>query len=81
MYILRFSRLAAAWGIALAAYFQYHDMETWFYASPWPANHGQEEKDWTFGQILLLLLMMLASLQFIEAATGKCVCLCPWWFC
>ena len=44
-------------------------MRLWMNDSIWPADTA--ENDWTFGQFLPLLLMMLAGLTFIEAFYGK----------
>ena len=61
--------LMAAWATAIAAFVKFWRMRTWMHNSIWPADNA--ENDWTFGQFLPLLLMMLAGLAFIEAFSGK----------
>ena len=70
--LLRWARvplLIAAWAISAAAFFKFWQLRTWMQNSIWPADKA--ENDWTFGQFLPLLLMMLAGLAFIEAFSGK----------
>lgn len=61
--------LIAACAIASATAHQFMQMRAWMHDSIWPADAS--EYDWTFGQFLPLLLMMLAGLAFIEAFSGK----------
>ncbi len=61
--------LMAAWVIASATALEFMQMRAWMHESIWPADAA--EYDWTFGQFLPLLLMMLAGLAFIEAFSGK----------
>ena len=80
MWCLWWSRvpiLLAAWVIAILTTYQFWPMRIWMHDSIWPANTA--EYDWTFGQFLPLLLMMLAGLAVIEAFYGKsCSCIHPW---
>ena len=67
--------LLAAWAIAIATTSEFWLMRIWMHDSIWPADNA--EYDWTFGQFLPLLLMMLAGLAFVEAFSGKyCNCIC-----
>ncbi len=66
---VRVPLLMAAWATAIAATREFWPMRTWMNKSIWPADTA--ENDWTFGQFLPLLLMMLAGLAFIEAFYGK----------
>ena len=65
--------LLAAWAIAIATTCEFWPMRIWMHDSIWPADNA--EYDWTFGQFLPLLLMMLSGLAFVEAFSGKS---CNW---
>ena len=62
--------LIGAWVFTLAATVEFMNMRAWMHESIWPADAGEYE--WTFGQFLPLLLMMLAGLAILEAFSGKC---------
>lgn len=67
--------LLAAWAIAIATTSEFWLMRIWMHDSIWPADNA--EYNWTFGQFLPLLLMMLAGLAFVEAFSSKsCNCIC-----
>ena len=67
--------LVGAWVITIATMHEFWSMRAWMHKSKWPADTA--EYDWTFGQFLPLLLMMLSGLAFIKAFYGKsCSCIC-----
>ena len=67
--------LLAAWAIAIGTTNEFWPMRIWMHDSIWPADNA--EYNWTFGQFLPLLMMMLAGLAFVEAFSGKsCNCIC-----
>ena len=74
---VRIILLLAALAIAILVTLHFWPMRIWMHDSIWPADTA--EYDWTFGQFLPLLLMMLAGLAFIQAFYGKsCSCIHLW---
>lgn len=69
MFVFRIILLLGAIGVAIAACHQFNALQDWMHASPWPADNN--EREWNFGQLVPLFLILLAPLQFIEALTGK----------
>ena len=69
LWLARVPLLIAAWVIAGTTTVHFMKMRAWMHDSIWPADAS--EYDWTFGQFLPLLLMMLAGLAIVEAFSGK----------
>ncbi|KAK0510211.1 hypothetical protein JMJ35_007605 [Cladonia borealis] len=65
LWLARVPLLIAAWVIAGTTTGKFMQMRAWMHESIWPADAS--EYDWTFGQFLPLLLMMLAGLAIVEA--------------
>ena len=68
LWLARVPLLIAAWVIAGTTTGKFMQMRAWMHESIWPADAS--EYDWTFGQFLPLLLMMLAGLAIVEAFSG-----------
>ena len=69
LWLARVPLLIAALVIAITTTREFMQMRAWMHDSIWPADAS--EYDWTFGQFLPLLLMMLAGLAIVEAFSGK----------